>query len=82
MSKWIEFRHYSPKSGQKTSLWIVRSKQSGATLGVIKWFGSWRKYSFFPSDSTIFEQDCLRDIANFIEEKTKEYKIPVNKKEK
>ena len=29
---------------------------------------------FFSIEQTVFEQDCLRDIANFIEEETHKYK--------
>jgi len=34
-----------------------------------------RKYSFFPSNSTVFEEDCLRDIAMFVQHKTQEHKL-------
>lgn len=42
----------------------------GETLGRIRWFGRWRKYAFEPAPNTIFEQDCLRDIAAFCEDLT------------
>ena len=56
----------------KTHILEVKSKD-GAPLGLVKWFGRWRKYSFFPCADTVFEQDCLRDIAEIIEFLTKDH---------
>jgi len=73
-SKWIKFEHYPPKEGKKTSLWIIKTKDDDITLGLIKWYSSWRTYSFFPANDTIYEDDCLTDIANFIKDKMDERK--------
>ena len=63
----------------KTYVWDVvkneRSKERGARdadgmlheLGQVKWYGPWRCYSFFPEAGTLFEKQCLRDIAAFCE---------------
>ena len=66
MSKWIEF--VLIKQGEKTNVWNVDVKSNKATLGQIKWYSGWRKYSFFPLLGTLYEPTCLRDIASFIEE--------------
>jgi len=59
----------------KTRIWEVRTKpqspkdrqgEGGEYLGDVKWFGRWRGYAFFPAMDTIFEQKCLREIANFL----------------
>lgn len=57
---------------EKTIIWDVKTKY-WETLGIVKWFGSWRRYAFFPKADTVFEKDCLRDIANFCESKTNEH---------
>ncbi len=54
--------------------WIVRNKYD-ETLGSIHWITHWRKYVFAPAPGCVFEEDCLRDIAQFIEERTNVYKI-------
>ncbi len=74
MAQWLTFENYKPKEGQKTGFCIVRSKDSGATLGLIKWYGPWRKFAFYPVADTVFERDCLIDIANKTEEMMKERK--------
>lgn len=40
---------------------------------MIKWAGNFRKYAFFPENLTQFDPNCLRDIADFCEQKTKEH---------
>ena len=72
--KWIEFEYYPPKSGKKTSLWIVKSKSARCEIGLIKWHSAWRKYAFFPLPVVVLEEDCLRDIAEVIEEATRKHK--------
>lgn len=57
----------------KTMVWAVLAKEDLAKLGEVKWFGRWRCYAFFPMDA-IFEQKCLREIADFIEGQTKEHR--------
>lgn len=50
--------------GRKTKVWRVRATRDYALLGTIKWFGRWRQYTFFPEPETIFNPDCLREIAD------------------
>lgn len=47
---------------------------NGLRLGIVKWHPSWRRFAFFPYDETLFEPDCLRDIADFCEGETKKRK--------
>lgn len=75
--KWIEFQECVPKTKDaKTKTWAVVTKSTvekdrasfgGVPLGVVKWFGRWRQYAFFPEPTCVFEPTCLRDIANFIQ---------------
>ena len=59
--------------GRKTIIWQVIAKD-GADLGSVRWFGRWRKYCFFPAADCVFEETCLREIAQFIEDRTAEHK--------
>jgi len=71
MGTHIKFVEGDPKP--KTKTWNIWSNK-GAFLGIIKWFGQWRKYAFFPAPETIFEEVCLSEIADFCVEKTKEHR--------
>lgn len=49
----------------KTQIWRVETKY-GDLLGVVRWFGRWRQYTFWPSAETLYSAGCLADIADFI----------------
>ena len=72
MSNWINFIEGTPNA--RTLTWNVVAKEGVATLGRVAWFGRWRRYCFFPSVETVFEQDCLRSIASFCEDQTRRHK--------
>ena len=65
--KWVASAFEGISDTGKTHRMAILSKESADRLGEIRWYGAWRKYAFFPDDGTIFENDCLRDIAVFIE---------------
>ena len=73
----IRFVKRPPVPGRKTSVWHVKSEESNGDLGAIVWYGAWHKYVFLPTlyVATVYEQDCLRDIADFVEARTKEHKV-------
>ena len=63
--KYIYFQEELAKT--KTKKYILRSKDDGSVLGVVKWYASWRKYCFFPdSGLLVFCSRCLADIQDFI----------------
>ena len=77
--KWYEGTHvyFTDKGASasgKTRIWEVLPEHSVIPLGTVKWFGRWRKYSFFPELNTVYEQDCLRDIAEFCETITRQHR--------
>lgn len=74
MSKWIEFLAAGASPSGKTAKYAVRAKDGDALLGVVRWFAPWRKYAFFPQPETLYEQDCLRDIAAFCEAETRAHR--------
>ncbi|MGH9747260.1 MAG: hypothetical protein ACRD59_14280 [Candidatus Acidiferrales bacterium] len=70
MPSWINFQLEHRARGRKTDVWHVWSLDGRHHLGSVRWFSPWRKYSFWPARDTVFEQDCLRDLAAFIEAET------------
>jgi hypothetical protein len=73
---WISFEYAGPSPSGKTLEWLVHPKDNrdlAACLGFVKWHCPWRKYTFQPFSNTVFENDCLRDIADFCEQKTQEH---------
>lgn len=73
--KWIEMRHVGKSESGITDRWAVLPKEDDPiAIGMVSWYPSWRKYVFSPKANTVFEEDCLRDIADFCEAKTKEHR--------
>ena len=70
----IQFSDVGSSPSGKTRIYIVESKEEGFKLGYVKWHSAWRQYSFFPEAGTVLEKTCLRDIAEFCEEKTRKHR--------
>jgi len=50
--------------GNRTVTILVRNRKDDFLLGVIKWYGPWRQYTFYPTEqSALFNYKCLREIA-------------------
>lgn len=71
--KWINISPAGESATGKTQFWRVETKDGGVLLGHVSWWPRWRKYVFNPASSTLFEQDCLRDIAEFCESATRSH---------
>lgn len=65
--KWIKIEFLKKSTSGITNLYSVKNKEFGSNLGIIKWNSGWRRYAFYPFQETWFEQDCLKDIADFLE---------------
>ncbi len=81
--KYIHFEQVESKT--KTSVWSCLNNKSKSVLGIIKWYGPWRQYCWFPFGGTVFNRGCNDDINDFItqlmdERKTKMYELKVGRK--
>ena len=54
----------------KTKVYEVYNTRYGALLGVVKWYGPWRRYCFWPQANCIFSAGCMEDVAQFINNRT------------
>jgi len=59
---------------KKTMTLIISAKSTGDYLGVIKWYGAWRRYCFYPANMTVFSSGCLKDIQNCLDKLMNERK--------
>lgn len=50
----------------KTEIWEVFNLNEDDYLGVVKWYGPWRKYVFHPGDDTFFDDECMKEISIFL----------------
>lgn len=73
-ARWIRFDPVATPPSRKTKVWQVTANQGNMVLGVVLWSTGWRRYVFAPYQNTSYEQDCLRDIASFVEDETRKHK--------
>lgn len=75
---YIRFDPNGRSPSGKTQQWYVTPSDNTETIGEVKWYGPWRAYAFFPWPDCVFEQKCLREIAEFIEHQTSEHRAAAN----
>lgn len=80
--KYITIEGPSTSYSGKTKSWQVWARKPFVILGYIKWHGAWRCYAFFPADNTLFEHNCLWDIADFVARETTALRLTWKKKVK
>lgn len=74
MAKWITFEQ-QPMGDKKTKTFYVYNKESHTLLGTVSWYGAFRQYSFTSYGKIIYEKQCLRDIADFLDNLMLERKV-------
>ena len=75
-SKWIRFVEAGTSPSGMTRRWtVIPTAQPDLALGLVSWYAPWRCYAFSPAPglATVYERRCLRDIADFCEERTREH---------
>lgn len=70
---YILFFNLGTIPGGKTNLYEVWTKNEDDSvgdikLGEIKWFGRFRKYSWFPAAGMVFEEVCNQEITDFLKQ--------------
>jgi hypothetical protein len=69
----IEFRHAGQSRSKKTGIWDVRTVVGiRQRIGQVKWFAPWRRYVFIPETDTLYDEKCLKKLAEFCEAATKQ----------
>jgi hypothetical protein len=51
----------------KTRTYSIRSRSRGDVLAIVRWYGAWRQYTMEPLYHTVWNKDCLREVADFLE---------------
>lgn len=68
-------RFYLRHQLKKTNVYTVYSRNGAAdVLGIVRWFGKWRQYAFYPEPGTIYNSDCLAEINDFVKTRMAERK--------
>jgi hypothetical protein len=71
---YLQFEQIGRSASGKTRIVAVRTRDGARPLGVLEWYGPWRKYTFAPRGDTVFDASCLQDIAAHCEAMTVEHR--------
>jgi hypothetical protein len=66
------------RSSPKTDVWLCKNKRSGNELGTVRWHGAWRKYCYFVTYDSVYDDKCLDDIKDFLKQVQSQYKSKKN----
>jgi hypothetical protein len=73
-SPYIDIVEVGTSKSGITKIWHVVNKNNPDDIpGVIAWNGGWRKYVYYSGDA-YYDWQCLRQIADFIEAKTRDHR--------
>jgi len=72
----IRFRLWGRSKSGKTFIWQAVGRND-VVLGSVSWFGRWRRYTFQPGEDMVFDYQCLREIASFLESRSVVHKAAV-----
>ena len=63
MNQYIEFIEVGDTG--KTKIFEVRTL-GGSSLGIVKWYGAWRRYVLFAGTGTVWSPGCMETVITFI----------------
>lgn len=76
MTTYLEFEKQETPKNRKTAIYTVWTggkdhDENGAQyaeLGEVKWYPAWRRYAFFPNESTLYDANCLNEVEKFLKD--------------
>ena len=57
---------------RKTAIYYIWGF-NGVCIGEIKWYAPWRKFCFHPYNETVWSNDCLINVIDFVATVNHEY---------
>jgi hypothetical protein len=73
--KWVVYSWAGSSPSGKTQKWAAFAAVDGTTrLGEIRWFPAWRQYCFYPEYSTVWNDECLHEVARYLARVNREHK--------
>lgn len=74
VEKYLRFDLVGPSKTGLTHIWQLTDLKHGCSCGTVAWYGGFRKYCFEPHDSSLWDSDALRFIADFLEKLNKHHR--------
>lgn len=73
--KWITIKRILNEVFADKPCYRIFNNQTNAQLGFISWYKPWKEYVFSSKQGCVFNNECLKDVLDFIE-----VQIPLLKK--
>lgn len=67
MAKFIRFDK-EPEDHEGKPVFSIVNKRAGDPLGQVFWYGPWRQWCCRFSEDSVWSQDCLADVREFIQQ--------------
>ncbi len=64
-TKWLTFE-LRPGKGKTCRYDVMTKGDVPYKIGEVKWYGPFRKYSFFPEPKTVYDYSCMQVISKLI----------------
>ena len=65
--KYITILQDSGEMFEKKPVYRIFNNKNDAQLGIISWYKPWKCYVFSSQPECVFNNECLKDVLNFIE---------------
>ena len=66
--RYITIRQVDNEVFEGKPVYRIFNNRSGAQLGIISWYKPWKEYVFSSNRECVFNNTCLRDVLDFIEQ--------------
>ncbi len=70
--KFITIRQDGGERFEGKPVYRIFNNKSGVQLGIISWYRSWRQWVFSSNENCAFNNSCLRDVLDFMENHAKD----------
>ena len=65
--KYITIDQFDQEYWKKKPLYRIKNNRHGYYIGLICWYPDWKQYVFCSEQNSVFNNDCLRDVLDFME---------------
>lgn len=65
--KYITIKQVGKELFENKPVYRVYNNKSGDQLAIISWYKPWKEYVFSSKENCVFNNTCLRDVLDFIE---------------
>lgn len=68
--KFFFIRQNNDEQFEGHPVYRIQSKKTQEHIGIISWYKPWKKYVFSSMPECVFDTSCLKDVLDFMENKT------------